>query len=227
MSLIVKETSGDFKVTPAGIYKAVCFKIVDLGTQIVEFKGEKKEQRKVRIGFQLFEGVEEVRKEDEDGNLIELIEKPIDPLKNEEGEEVPFAFFQMFTFVLSDRGNFRPFLESWRGKPFTKEDLEKGFDVSKLLGVGANLKITHREADNGKTYANLGSIDMPLKKDWLKPTGDAILFDFDDNYKNYSKLSNWEKEKIEVTPEYKALQSEAVIPEGDISIDDKDDQPPF
>jgi len=44
---------GDFELAPAGAQLAICIRLIDLGTQQTEFKGERKLQRKIMIGWEL------------------------------------------------------------------------------------------------------------------------------------------------------------------------------
>lgn len=66
-----------------------------------------------------------------------------------------------FTLSLYETSNLRGFLERWRGKPFTPEEL-KGFDLETLIGVNAFIQITHNVTP-AKTYANIDTI-MKLPK---------------------------------------------------------------
>ena len=43
----------DFELTPAGSHVAVCYRIVDLGTQLIEYNGETKKQHKIMVGWEL------------------------------------------------------------------------------------------------------------------------------------------------------------------------------
>lgn len=133
---------GDFKRVPAGVFAARCFSVIDLGTQVVEFQGDVKHQRKVQLSWELYG-------EDDAG----------EPLVTEGNE--PMSISKRYTLSLSEKSKLRPDLEAWRGKPFTEEEL-KGFDLHNLLGVPCFLNITHTEKNN-KTYANVASI-TPLPK---------------------------------------------------------------
>lgn len=73
----------------------------------------------------------------------------------------PFLASASFNATLNENGRLRPFLESWRGKKFSAEEL-KGFDLEQLIGVGAVVQITHTTKD-GKTYDNVTSIMRLMK----------------------------------------------------------------
>lgn len=46
---IEKPTGGNFQLVPAGNHVAICYRFIDLGTQLIEWKGTSKVQRKVLI----------------------------------------------------------------------------------------------------------------------------------------------------------------------------------
>lgn len=85
-----------------------------------------------------------------------------------EGEEVKLPLTVMATFntSLHENSTMRPFLESWRGKPFN-EGVEDSFDVENVYQAPAFVNIQHRQVGD-KTYANITSI-MPLPKGMEAP----------------------------------------------------------
>jgi hypothetical protein len=143
MPLPLPEAS-DFELTPAGSHVAICYRIVDLGTQLVEFNGESKKQHKIMIGWEL---------------TNELMQTGDNAGK-------PFSIHKRYTYSSSDKSTLRKDLESWRGKPFSKEDFGK-FDIFKLIGIPCMLGVVHAER-NGKTYSNITSI-MRLPKGMEAP----------------------------------------------------------
>ena len=84
MSLQVSASGGgDYETVPEGVYTARCFKIIDLGTQKVEWQGATKEQKKVLIMWEMLDiGV-----------------------KMKDGK--PFAATRKYTASLDERGNLR------------------------------------------------------------------------------------------------------------------------
>lgn len=152
MGLIVSDTGGgDFKLIPAGVHIGRCFRIVDLGTQEEEFQGEMKLMPKVAIYWEL-------HGEDEDGQ----------PLVDEKGD--PLFIWQEYTASLGQKAKLRAALESWRGRPFTEDEL-KGFDITKLLNAYCMVNVTHRVSQKGKTYANVASLTpLPAALKHSKPT---------------------------------------------------------
>jgi hypothetical protein len=103
-----------------------------------------------------------------------------------------------FTASLSEKANLRPFLEGWRGKAFTPEEL-RGFDPAQVAGVPAYINVIHEPGQkNGKAvvYANIASI-MPLPKGMAKPQLEGEVIVHDDDHDSYDKLSKWLKEKVD------------------------------
>ena len=113
--------------------------MVDLGEQKVEFGGKAKVQPKVRIVWQ-------IDADREDGK--------------------PFRVSKRYTASLHEKATLRKDLESWRGRPFTSQELE-GFDLENLLSIPCLVNIIH-EKKNGQTYANVASI-MGLPKSMAGP----------------------------------------------------------
>ena len=153
MALTLSETAS-FTPAPEGVHGAICFMVADLGTQpTVDFKGNPKQVHKLQLAFEI------------------LSDERMDS-----GQ--PFSISHRFTASLHEKSSFRPFLQSWRGKAFTEEELRK-FDVGKLLGAPCLLNIVH-ETKDGKTYSNIGSIS-PLPKGMPKPeaVNKPLRFDLD------------------------------------------------
>ena len=147
MAIVAKAKAGSRLVHPEGAYPAICIDVIDLGDVETHFKGKKKIQHKIVIRWFC-------------GQFGEL--------ENEEGikEVVPLWAGERFTLSLSDRSALRPFLEAWRGRPFTELEL-KGFDLESLVGAAAYLQITHNKKDE-TTYANVTAC-MKLPKEMKKP----------------------------------------------------------
>jgi len=130
-----------------------------------------------------------------------------------------------YTVSLHENANLRGDLESWRGRPFTREELD-GFDISKLLGVPCMVNVTHTDK-NGKTYANIAAVTpLPkaLRENPPKASGDLLLHDDDNNA--YDSLPEWLQKKIDdqVKPTGK---TDANDPDAWRSDDDLNDEVPF
>jgi hypothetical protein len=157
MSIIAK-TNGEkeFQKLPlpeAGTTQAVCCAVWDLGLQLSPFlneDGSKKVQHKVIIAW-------------------EVTEKINEPTSEYNGK--PYMLNKKYTLSLGEKANLRKDLESWRGKPFTADELANGFDLEKLYGINCYLGIKHEQAKNdpNTVYANVSAI-LPLPKNTEKIT---------------------------------------------------------
>jgi len=159
MALIAADSGGTFKPIPQGVHMARCYRVIDLGTQEVEWEGDKKLQHKVLIAWEL-------HGEAEDGSA----------LTQDDGK--PMSISKRYTMSLGRNARLRADLEAWRGRAFTDEEL-RGFDVSKLIDAFCMLNVTHNSRD-GKTYSNIASISpVPAMLRNAKPAGimPAEVFD--------------------------------------------------
>lgn len=130
---IIAKSGGNYKLVPAGLHQAVCVDVIDLGEEKNEKYG--KTQHKIRLVWQISE------------------------IDAETGK--PYLIGRKYTNSLSEKATLRKDLEGWRGRPFSKEELT-GFDLERLLGVGAQLMIVHSEKDDS-TYSNVQAI-VPVAK---------------------------------------------------------------
>jgi len=209
MSFIVEQnTESNFKPVPAGSHLGRCWRIIDLGSQKVEYMGETKVQRKIMIGWELFG-------EDDDGA----------PLKTDDGK--PMSIFKQYTLSWSENANLRKDLQAWRGKPWTDAEANR-FDLKTVLGAFCmlNVIVTNK---NGKTYSNVGGISpVPaMMKSAGLPNGvnKTQLFTIaDPDMDVFDSLSNHIKQKIEGSPEW---QSRGNKPAPSTGFDDMEDDIPF
>lgn len=140
MLTVSAEQSGTFELPPAGAVAARCCRLLDLGSQKGEYKGKATLKRKLLLSWEL-------------GEL--------------RADGSPFQISRRFTFSLDEKASLRAFLQAWRGRPFTPEELNL-FDLRKLLNAPAMVNIGHVNRD-GKDYANILSIS-PLPKGMTAPT---------------------------------------------------------
>ena len=165
MGLTISGGGGNaFRRVPTGVWVARAVRLVDLGTQKVEFAGEIKHQRKLLLTWEVFG-------EDEHGVPLTV--------EGQDGKEVPMSVSKRYTASMNERSRLRADLEAWRGKPFTVEEL-KSFDVRRVLGTYCMLNVIEQDADNGKTYSNIQSITpLPAALAKAKPRSDTPLVAFD------------------------------------------------
>ena len=151
MSIIAKDTTGDkFPKLPlpeSGTTQAVCCAVWDLGMQLSTFKnedGSDKYQHKIIIAWE----------------IAEKINAP-----DSEYHGKPYMLNKKYTLSLGEKANLRKDLESWRGKPFTADEIQNGFDVEGLYGINCLIGIKHEsdKKDPSIVYANVTAILPPTK----------------------------------------------------------------
>ena len=144
MSLIAKFDSENTEreLPSIGVYQAVCVWVIDMGMQESTYMGVTKLKRKLKLSFELCGS------------------------KMKDGR--PFLVSAQHTLTLAPMGNLKPFLENWRGRAFTAEEMS-GFDMKNILGAPCQINVIHNQSEDGQnTYANIGSI-MPLAQGAPKP----------------------------------------------------------
>lgn len=197
MSLIAKEQGQTFEPMPAGMHHAVCYGIIDLGTQP---GGQFDPKRKVAF-------------------LWECPHERITLERDGEKKDLPRGVSAIYTLSLSSKGLLRPMLESWRGRAFTAEELN-GFDLKKVLGANCLLNIVHAQGTGknvGKTYANVKSVNPVTKgTNILKPENNMVFFSLDeckDTITIPPGIPDWLKAKIMQSEEAVEEQRRAGAPE--------------
>ena len=183
MAIIVKaNSSGGYPPIEAGSYRAICYGIVVEGTFINPFS--QREQTKVRF-------------------LWELPDERI--LKD--GKDLPRAISEEYTLTLGEQGKLRPMLESWRGKAFTKQELE-GFDIENVLKAPCLITTMVGISKQGREYASITAVGR-LPKGMVVPTeteNPTIVFNVCDSecpLELMEKLPPFIQEKIKQSLEYK------------------------
>jgi hypothetical protein len=113
----------------------------------------------------------------------------------------PFVVSKTYNATLHEKANLHKDLVTWRGKPFSDEDL-LGFDISKMIGAPAMLHVEH--TDKGKP--RIKAIFKPEEFKLTKTINDPVIFDLD-HYCNEFNGNNDEKsrdacEVFEALPEW-------------------------
>lgn len=180
MAIIAKDSGGggDFEPMPSGNHVAICDMVVDLGLQETHSaKYGDKVKHQIYIRWQCPD--ERLSWTDKDGNE----------------REGPRVIGRVYTLSLHENALLRGDLENWRGKSFTRSELE-GFDVAKLLGAACMVNVTHDERD-GRTYANVSGLGrLPKGLTPPKPENSLVLYD-DDHPDAYDDLPEWLQNKID------------------------------
>lgn len=142
--ILAKASEKEFEKFPlpeAGTTQAVCCAVWDLGMQETTFNNETKLRHKIVVAWE----------------LSQLINSPESEYHNQ-----PYMLSKTYTLSLYENAALKKDLESWRGKSFTSEEIEHGFDVETLYGINCLIGVAH-VTKGDKTYANVSSILPPIK----------------------------------------------------------------
>jgi hypothetical protein len=146
----------------AGVHKARCIKVIDLGTQKNDYQGQITWKRTVLISWETPEELD--------------------------GEGKPMIISKFYNLSLHEKSTLSQDLTSWRGRPFTETE-KKSFDISKLAGVPCTLNVIEK---NGKSRISsvmpLAKNDKVAEQ--VLPTVIFSLKDFQDGKKEtFNQLS--------------------------------------
>lgn len=185
MATIAKDNGGgDFVPAPEGTHIARCVRVIDLGTQAgsAQYPAPK---HQVHVAWELCEEMSEY-----------------------EGEKRPMIVSRNYTLSLHKKAGLRHDLETWRGKPFTAEELD-GFDIARVLGHPCMVTIVHsKSSDGAKTYANIKAVSaVPKSMAGATPPAhhDLMHYQIEDRTSGgFDKLPNWLREKIMASAEWNA-----------------------
>lgn len=177
---------GDFELPPAGTHLAVCYRVIDLGTQDTSHNGQAKRQHKILVSWEL----------------------PDEKMKDDR----PFTISQRYTWSVSDKATLRKHLESWRGKNFTDADFgPNGFNIKNIIGVGCVLTITHTDKGD-KHYANVVAVGKLMKGQKAPaPINEPVYLWIDPNVWSphlFHTLSQGLQGVIMKSPEYRDLSND-------------------
>ena len=190
---------------PAGVHHAVCYAVIDLGTQDPG-NPTFRPSRKVMI----------------------LWELPHETISTENGPK-PRVISSEYTASIGKKATLRAVLESWRGKPFTNDELN-GFDLKNVLGANCQLNIVHKQgkADPSKVYARIQGV-VPLVKGMqpVKPVADVLNYSIPDDGPIVvpESVPEWIKAKIVASEEYKERSGTNVTEA--LTTPQEDDNGPF
>jgi hypothetical protein len=134
---------------PAGTHHAVCYGIIAVGTQPSE---KFTPRQKIIVCFEI--PAERITIKDQD---------------------LPRGISKRYTLSLNEKSSLRKDLQSWRGKPFTQEELN-GFDVSKVIGSNCLISVLHADRA-GAIYADISGISaLPRQMASVRPENTSLYF---------------------------------------------------
>lgn len=182
----------DFAPIPAGLHTGICYSVIDLGTQPSNNPAFQ-DSRKVLLIWEL------------PNERADFQNKTTGAMENKAR-----VISAEYTLSLGSKANLRKVLESWRGKPFTKEEAE-GFEVGVLAGKACQLNVMHKPSKDGtKTYANVMAIvPMPKGSPAMKPENPVVVFDLPEKGPVVfpPTMPEWIQNKIKMSHEYNDIIS--------------------
>lgn len=154
MGLTVRENQF---IIPAGRHLAVCYGVVDLGSQPNKFESGKFD-RKVKIFFELSD------------LIMEFIEG---------SQSRPAGVSKEYNPSLTISTELRKHLESWQGKEFSIEE-RRGFDLFRILGKPAMLEVYHKQQSKGGIWVEIQQIYRAGKGVLPLQFNETLKFSFED-----------------------------------------------
>jgi len=184
------KTAAKFENHPEGSFAARCVDTIDLGEKVSSFPGSPtKLLHRCAIVFRT-------------GEL------------NAAGEPIDMA--QEFTVSMHEKSTLRPFLERWRGKSYTEEQVEQGVPLDKLVGAPAFISVEHKTSQKGRTYGAIIGI-APVPKSMTVP-----------EFPKYTRAPYWEERKATYAQEAEAYRKTVGAPKATRhDTDDLEDSLPF
>lgn len=140
MSIMVSDNGGDFERPNPGWHQAVCTNVYGPFQESYEWQGKTITAKKIVIMYELEQRIEK-------GDF----------------KDQRFTISSRFTASLNDKGKLRPFLESWRGKAFTPDQLT-AFDLENLIGVNCQLNLIEKDKRGGGKTVVIASIGPAQKE---------------------------------------------------------------
>lgn len=126
-------TPSTFKAHPEGQFVGQCVDTINLGEKVQDFPGTTPYLAPTcALVFRTGEVNEDT------GEFIDIAKE--------------------YTVSMGEKANLRKDLTTWRGRPYTPEQIEAGVPLDKLTGNHALLTISHRTSGKGRVYANITAI---------------------------------------------------------------------
>jgi hypothetical protein len=170
MSLLASDKGKGFEPCPAGVQQAVCVDLIDNGLIAQDYGGKRKEVHKITLRWQIGD---------------------VSPLSGKR-----FTIQKRYTLSLNEKATLRKDLESWRGRPFTREELA-GFDLELLLGANCQLAVVHSPGrkDPSQVFANVQTV-MALGKGMERLTAEEYVREKDRPASNGPVVEQPEEDEV-------------------------------
>ena len=181
MGLTVSSSAGSYENLEPGRYQATCYKLIDAGTREESYQdGPLRKRHIVYIYWEVT-----AKQEVDDGKEHWV------PISMTDGRL--FSASKKYTASLNENSALFKDLKSWRGRPFTDEDLA-GFDLPKVLGVTAELEMEPQKDSDRVKVEGVYKPEGGMKK---APTKNEIAqFDIDVYAQEFTGESNAESKAM-------------------------------
>ncbi len=180
MTYIVKEET-NFKQLEAGVYPARCIRIIGLGTQHSEYQGKPVSRVQVLVVWEL----------------------PTELIEDGERAGQPHIISKFYTSSISEKATLRKHLVSWRGKDFTREELN-GFNLNSFIGKTCLLSIVHSDKGKAKVDTVTNVPKGTTVPDQINPSVAFNVFQWDQE--TFDSLSAGIRKIIQQSDEYALYQ---------------------
>lgn len=177
MGRFARDSGGSFENPPLGNHLAICYRLVDLGTQHDEYNGKQIVRNQLLVSWEL----------------------PNELMKDGK----PFVVAKFYTNSLHEKAALRHDLSAWRTRDFTPEELNK-FDLQSILGKPCMLSII--EKDGKVKVGSIAAIPKGTLIPPVFNTPHAFWIE-EWNQKIFDSLSEGIKEIIIESDEYKEMQT--------------------
>lgn len=194
-TITARGSDSKFKPHPDGQYVGQCVDTIDLGEKVSDYPGTPSYLAPVcALVFRTGERNEET------GEFIDIARE--------------------FTVSMGDKSNLKKFLEQWRGKPYTAEQIKAGVPLDKLTGNHGLLTIAHRTSAKQRVYANITAcVGIP------KQMAGTVT-----HYGDYERADYWatkRKEYADAAAKFRGEQASGGDDGFPAALDDDDDDLPF
>lgn len=166
---------GTYEQPEPGSYAASCFRVIDVGTQVSEYNGEKKIRHQIIIAWEIDE-------------------------KMKDGK--PFSVSKFYTASVHEKATLRHHVEAWRGTQLTQSELQ-GFDPVILIGKPCLISLVKNEAGKIELSSVSKLPKGMIAPALINPTVYFSLDEF--NKDVFDGLSDGYKRLIMKSPEYQAI----------------------
>ena len=202
MALVLSEKSTrERPLVEAGAHPAICYSVIDMGTQKSTYQGETKELKKLRISFEICDQHDNF--EQVENGKVTLIRKPL-------------VCSAEFTASIGPKASLRKFIEGWLGLALNSKQLTS-FKVADFLGKSALLNVVHKTSQtSGKVYAAIGSASkMPKGMAVPERVNNLISYEIEQKQGGeFPNLPKWLQEKLLMSKELGAVKPTVVSEDG-------------